>query len=192
MPAHEPTWLRHQLLIAMPQLGDPNFAQTVTWLFEHNAEGAMGVVINRPIDMDVDELLEQLDLGPLRGDTSRHHVLAGGPVQANRGFVLHRSNDALPRWNHGVVFGNGITLATSRDVLEAIAAGNGPSESLIALGYAGWGAGQLEREIAENAWLAAPCNPDLLFDVPFEDRWATAARSIGVDLALISQHTGHA
>lgn len=190
--AHETTWLRHQLLIAMPQLGDPNFAQTVTWLFEHNEDGAMGVIINRPADITLTELLEQLDIDAAQSDTSRHHVLYGGPVHANRGFVLHRSSDALPRWNHGVQFSNGVTLATSRDVLDAIAAGTGPAASIITLGYAGWSAGQLEQEIAENAWLAAPADLDILFEVPFEQRWSAAAKRIGVDLSLISQGAGHA
>lgn len=176
----------------MPQLGDPNFQQTVTWLFEHNEDGAMGVVINRPIDLGIEELLEQLDIGPMLGDAARHRVVYGGPVQANRGFVLHRSNDALPRWSHGVQFSLGVTLATSRDILEAIAAGTGPADTLIALGYAGWAPGQLEQEIAENAWLAAPADLDILFDIPFEQRWSAAAKRIGVDLSLISHGAGHA
>lgn len=189
---NDSTWLRHQLLIAMPQLDDPHFHQSVTWLFEHNEDGAMGVIINRPIDVSIEELLEQLDIGAMQGDPDKHRVLYGGPVQANRGFVLHRSSDALPRWQHGVQFSNGITLATSRDVLEAIAKGTGPAASIITLGYAGWSAGQLEQEIADNAWLAAPADLDILFDLPFEDRWNAAAKRIGVDLSLISHGTGHA
>ena len=191
-PAAPVTSLRHQLLIAMPQLDDPNFHQTVTWLFEHNADGAMGVIINRPIDVTMDELLDQLDLGPAQGDLSRHHVLYGGPVQATRGFVLHRTSESMPRWDHCVQFPAGFTLATSRDVLQAIAAGTGPGETLVALGFAGWSPGQLERELAENAWLAAPADLDILFDLPFEQRWSAAARRIGVDISLISHETGHA
>ena len=189
---HETTWLRHQLLIAMPQLGDPHFQQSVTWLFEHNEDGAMGVIINRPIDVGMDELLEQLGIGTLHGDAGKHAVLYGGPVQANRGFVLHRTSERLPRWDHGVQFSNGVTLTTSRDVLESIAAGTGPDASIITLGYAGWGPGQLERELGENAWLAAPADLDILFDIPFAERWSAAAKRIGVDLALISHGTGHA
>lgn len=192
---NDTTFLRHQLLIAMPQLDDPNFHQTVTWLFEHNEDGAMGVIINRPAGVAMQELLEQLEIKvadhAVHG-LAQHHVLYGGPVQANRGFVLHRTAENLPRWNHGVQFSNGVTLATSRDVLEAIAAGNGPSASLITLGYAGWQAGQLERELGENAWLAAPADLDILFDLPFEQRWSAAARRIGVDLTLISHGAGHA
>lgn len=187
-----PTSLRHQLLIAMPQLDDPNFHHSVTYLFEHNADGAMGVIINRPIDATMAELLEQLDIETGVVDLSTHQVLYGGPVQANRGFVLHRSQPELRRWDHCVQFDSGITLATSKDILEAIAAGTGPAGSLVALGYAGWGPGQLEQELVENAWLAVPLDPAILFDLPIEQRWNAAARQIGVDIALISQQTGHA
>lgn len=191
-----PTSLRHQLLIAMPQLADPNFAQTVTWLFEHDEGGAMGVVINRPIeDVPMEELLAQLDVpvsDAARAGLMYHRVCYGGPVHANRGFVIFPSDPSLPRWSHGVDFGNGVSLATSRDVLEAIASGHGPAQSLVALGYAGWSPGQLEREIGENAWLAAPADLDILFAMPFEQRWSAAARRIGVDLSLISQVSGHA
>lgn len=186
------TSLRHQLLIAMPQLDDPNFHQTVTWIFEHNAEGAMGVIVNRPMDVTMGELLEQLDIDGSSRDLSAHQVVYGGPVQATRGFVLHRTDPALPRWKHCAQFDGGITLSTSKDILEAIAAGTGPQRSLVALGYAGWSAGQLEDELRDNAWLAAPLDPAILFDLPFAQRWSAAARSIGVDLALISQQPGHA
>lgn len=189
---YEATSLRHQLLIAMPQLDDPNFHQTVTWIFEHNADGAMGVIINRPMGMSMNELLMQLDIDCAGRDLSAHQVVYGGPVQANRGFVLHRTDPSLPRWRQCAQFGNGVTLATSKDILEAIASGTGPRASLIALGYAGWSAGQLDDEVRDNAWLAAPLDAAILFDLPFEQRWAAAARSIGVDLALISQQAGHA
>lgn len=193
MDIESPTSLRHQLLVAMPQLDDPHFHQTVTWLFEHGPEGAMGVIINRPMNVTISELLEQLDITVAPGvNLSRHEVLYGGPVHANRGFVLHRTDPALPSWKHSAQFDNGVTLATSRDVLEAIAAGTGPARSIITLGHAGWGAGQLERELAENSWLAAPADLELLFELPFEARWAAAARRIGVDIALISTQAGHA
>lgn len=184
--------LRHQLLVAMPQLGDPRFHQSVTYLFEHNADGAMGIIINRPLDLSMRELLEQIDIAPQQEDFSRFPVLYGGPVQESRGFVLHRTSERLPQWKHGTSFPSGITLATSRDVLEAIAEGSGPASALVALGYAGWGAGQLDREMAENSWIAAPADLDLLFDEPFASRWHAAARRIGVDLSLISAGAGHA
>lgn len=183
--------LRHHLLIAMPQLGDPRFQHTVTCLFEHNADGAMGVIINRPLDLPPAELLEQI------GITARVllpdcHVVYGGPVHETRGFVLHRTDSRLPRWKHAVDFPTGITLATSRDALEAIADGSGPAEALIALGHAGWGPGQLEEEMADNSWLSTPVDADILFDLPFAARWQAAARRIGVDLSLISPDAGHA
>lgn len=184
--------LRHQLLIAMPQLDDPRFHHSVTWIFEHNAEGAMGVIVNRPLDASMGDLLTELEIDFAGRDLSAHRVLYGGPVQATRGFVLHRTDPGLPRWNHCAQFDSGITLATSRDILEAIAAGNGPPESLIALGYAGWAPGQLEQEMIANSWLAAPLDLAILFDLPFEQRWHAAARRIGVDISLISQQAGHA
>lgn len=185
------TSLRHQLLIAMPQLGDPRFAHSVTYLFEHNADGAMGVIVNKPLDLDLGELLQSLDIEPTVSLDS-HQLMYGGPVQAQRGFVLHRSDPALPAWNHSVTFASGLTLATSRDILEAIARGEGPARTMVLLGYAGWGAGQLEQEIADNSWLVAPPDIDLLFDTPAEARWLAAAKRIGVDLALISPEAGHA
>ena len=196
MTSHDATLLRHQLLIAMPQLSDPHFTQTVTWLFEHDARGAMGLIVNRPIEkLSVPMLMEELGI-PVAEEAvagfSRHRVCYGGPVQTNRGFVIFPTDPSLPRWEHAVDFENGVTLVTSRDVMEAIAAGRGPQASLITLGHAGWGAGQLEREIGENAWLAAPADLDILFELPPADRWRAAAKRIGVDLSLISQVSGHA
>ncbi len=192
MSIDDTTSLRHRLLIAMPQLDDPHFHQTVTWIFEHDAGGAMGVIVNRPMDATLHELLAQLGIDAGGRDLSAHRVVYGGPVQAARGIVLHRTDPALPRWDHALHFEGGISIATSRDILAAIAAGEGPPASLIALGHAGWGPGQIEQELADNAWLAAPLDPAILFDLPFEQRWAAAARSIGVDLGLISQQAGHA
>ena len=176
----------------MPQLGDPRFHQSVTYLFEHNADGAMGVIINKPLDLPVGELFAQLDIDAAREAYPGVSVLYGGPVQETRGFVLHRTADGCPPWKHGIAFPSGITLATSRDVLEAIAAGTGPARALVALGYAGWSAGQLEREMAENSWIPVPADPGILFDLPFEERWHAAARRLGIDLSLISPEAGHA
>lgn len=188
----EPTSLRHQLLIAMPQLDDPNFHHSVCWLLEHNADGALGVIINRPLDASLAELLDQLQIAHGGRDLSPHPVVYGGPVQPTRGIVIYRSDPQLPNWGHGFAFDNGISLSASRDILEAIATGQGPARSLLALGCAGWGPGQLEYELGENAWLAAPLDLALLFDLPFEQRWNAAARRIGVDISLISQQAGHA
>lgn len=184
--------LRHQLLIAMPRLGDPRFDQTVTYIFEHNPEGAMGVIINRQLDLHLSELLAQLAITATAEEFPGVDILYGGPVQESRGFVLYRTDDGLPAWHHSVAFPTGMTLVTSRDVLEAIASGNGPAPALIALGYAGWGPGQLESELADNSWLSAPADLDIVFDLPFASRWQAAAQRIGVNLSLLSPDVGHA
>lgn len=190
-PADFPS-LRHQLLIAMPRLGDPRFHQSVTYLFEHDEGGAMGVIINRHLGLPISELFSQLGIIPTVDGLSGFDIVYGGPVQESRGFVLHRTHPHLPSWQHSVDFPCDVTLTTSRDVLEAIATGRGPASALIALGYAGWGPGQLEEELADNSWLLAPADPDILFDLPFESRWQAAAGRIGVNLSLISPDAGHA
>ncbi|HQQ62859.1 MAG TPA: YqgE/AlgH family protein [Pseudomonadales bacterium] len=180
--------LRNQLLIAMPGMVDGRFANTVTYICEHTREGAMGLVINQPIDTDLDDLLEQmgLELSPLR----RHYgVLCGGPVQQERGFVLHRRGK---QWSHTVDLGDDLALTASRDVLESMAVAEGPDDALVLLGYAGWEAGQLERELADNAWLTVPATPAILFDVPFEQRVRVAAFQLGFDFNLLSAQAGHA
>lgn len=180
--------LRHQLLIAMPGMDDSRFAHTVTYICDHSADGAMGLVINQPLDTELDDLLEQLGfaLEPSRRD---YPVLSGGPVQPERGFVLHRRG---PRWSHTIDLGGDIALTASRDVLEAMAAGQGPTEGLVLLGYAGWGPGQLERELADNAWLTVPASSAILFDIPFEERARAAASQLGIDLNLLPTGAGHA
>ena len=180
--------LRDQFLIAMPSLQDGYFAQTVTYICDHNEEGAMGLVINQPIDLTLDQMLRQLDLDPV-ADTNRQPIFRGGPVQPEHGFVLHKAN---AHWTGTRRLGGELALTTSRDILEAMARGEGPEHTLIALGYAGWGPGQLENEIAENAWLVAPSNPGILFQLPPDQRWSAAARLIGIDMNLISQVAGHA
>jgi len=180
--------LRDQFLIAMPSLQDGYFGQTVTYICEHTEDGAMGLVINQPIDLMLDQMLRQLDLEPT-ADTGQQPVFRGGPVQPEHGFVLHSPGSG---WTGTRQLGGGLALTTSRDILEAIARGEGPEHTLIALGYAGWGPGQLESEIAENAWLVAPANQAILFTLPPDQRWSAAARLIGIDMNLISQVAGHA
>lgn len=180
--------LRNQLLLAMPGMGDSRFAHAVTYICEHTDEGAMGLVINQPLTTDLDDLLEQMGmtLDPLR----RHYgVLHGGPVQPERGFVLHRRGQ---RWSHTIELSDEIALTASRDVLESMAAAEGPDDALVLLGYAGWGAGQLEKELADNAWLTVPASPAILFDVPFEQRARVAAFQLGFDFNLLSAQAGHA
>lgn len=180
--------LRNQFLIAMPSLQDGYFAQTVTYICEHTEEGAMGLVINQPLDLTLEQMLRQLDL-ELATDEGGQRIFRGGPVQPEHGFVLHPAGH---EWNGTRNLDGDLALTTSRDILEAIARGEGPRQRLIALGYAGWGPGQLESEIAENSWLVAPAKHTILFSLPPNQRWSAAARLIGIDMNLISQVAGHA
>ena len=181
--------LNNQLLIAMPGMEDPNFSTTVTLVCEHNADGALGIVINRPLNLDLGGLFEQLDLNEADAAILARPVLDGGPVAKERGFVLHRP---FTRFESSVAVSPDVQLTLSRDVLDSIAAGTGPDQSLVALGYAGWEAGQLEAEMLENTWLSVPATPEIIFDVPFEERWQTAADALGIDLSRLAPHAGHA
>ena len=181
--------LSNQLLIAMPGMADPNFNSTVTLICEHNAVGALGIVINRPMNLDLGDLFEQLSLDQAGLSAAGTPVLDGGPVGREHGFVLHHPQG---EFESSVAVSPELQLTLSRDVLDAMANGSGPEKSLVALGYAGWEAGQLEQEILHNTWLNVPANPEIVFDVPFTDRWNAAAKIIGVDISQISPHVGHA
>lgn len=181
--------LANQLLIAMPGMADPNFNSTVTLICEHNAEGALGIVINRPAGITLGGLLKQLEVVEADAALAGQPVLSGGPVAPERGFVLH---DPGLGFESSVAVSADIQLTLSRDVLDAMAAGVGPKKSLVALGYAGWGAGQLEAEMLSNTWLSVPASPELIFDVPFADRWSFAAKTIGIDISQMSPDAGHA
>lgn len=181
--------LTNQFLIAMPSLADPNFERTVTYMCAHSSEGAMGIVINRPMDISLGEVLDHMEIEALSSDVQDMPVYQGGPVQRERGFVIHQP---AGEWDAVLQVADGIGVATSRDILAAIADGTGPRQSLVALGYAGWGAGQLERELTENAWLSGPADASIIFDSPVEDRWTMAARLLGVDLDRLSGEAGHA
>ena len=183
------TSLAQQLLVAMPQLADPSFEHTVTYIIEHNAEGAMGITLNRPISLSLGEILHDLEIETTRPVSGRHQVVCGGPVQPEAGFILHPPESH--GWDSTIELLDGLCLTTSRDILEAIGRGEGPSSSLIALGYAAWGPGQLEQELADNAWLSTPASLELIFEVPFAQRWQAAARQLGVDMSLISTQSGH-
>lgn len=185
----EVTYLTGHLLIAMPAMADPNFVRTVTYICEHNADGALGIVINRPLQMDLGEVFQQLSLQPTDPALGRQPVLRGGPVQIERGFVLHEPAQA---WEATVPVSDTVHLTTSQDILAAMASGAGPRRTLMALGYAGWGAGQLESELIANAWLSVPASPAIVFDTPFEQRWMAAAALLGINLATISPDAGHA
>ena len=184
-----PGALNNQLLIAMPGMDDPQFSATVTLVCEHNAEGALGIVINRPTNLPLADLLEQLSLTARDREIANAIVVQGGPVATDRGFVLH---NAGPDYESSVVVSDEIRLTFSRDVLDAMAASRGPEKTLVALGYAGWGAGQLEEEMLANSWLSVPATPEIVFDLPFTDRWQRAARSLGIDMSQLSSDAGHA
>jgi putative transcriptional regulator len=181
--------LTSHLLIAMPGMPDPNFNSTVTLVCEHNDEGALGIVINRPTDLDLQGLFEQLDLEASDIGIGRHPVLLGGPVARERGFVLHNPGY---EYESSIAVSDDLQLTLSRDVIDAMATGTGPAKTLVALGYAGWAAGQLEEEMLTNTWLSVPATPEIIFDVPFADRWNLAAQTIGIDISQISPDAGHA
>lgn len=184
-----PSYLKHHFLIAMPHMADPNFAQTVTYLVEHNEQGAMGLVINRPSGLNLSDVLEQLR--PDADVPARCHglpIFSGGPVQTDRGFVLHPAGEVF----QATLELGELALSTSQDVLFAIAEGHGPSKHLITLGYAGWEAGQLEHELVDNAWLTCPADSEILFELPAEQRLEAAAARLGVNLSLLTAQAGHA
>jgi putative transcriptional regulator len=185
----ESDFLTNQFLIAMPAMTDSNFAQTVTFIWEHNADGALGIIINRPLQMRLVDVFEQLKLPTAAGVNSQQPVLQGGPVQTDRGFVVHQVGG---QWEHTRQVSSRIQVTTSPDILDAMARGDGPDTALVALGYAGWSAGQLENEIVQNAWLTVPCDERILFNTPYEQRWRAAGRLLGIDLATISPQAGHA
>jgi len=181
--------LTHHFLIAMPGLNDPNFYHTVTYICSHNEEGAMGIVINRPLDLVLGEVLEQMDITFEDKIARNTPIYDGGPVQSDRGFVLHQYDQD---WNSSMKINEHIGVATSLDILDAIANGKGPESAFIALGYAGWSAGQLEKEMQENIWLSGPAESHVIFDTPVEQRWNSAASLLGIDMDQLSPDVGHA
>jgi len=183
-------YLGNHLLVAMPSLADPNFSHSVTLVCEHNERGALGIVINRPLEMKMSEVLEQLALTTEDTQLRAMPVLGGGPVQRDRGFVLHRPGPQ--QWESTMPVSDSLHVTTSRDVLAAMAEGRGPAPAVIALGYAGWEAGQLDDELLQNAWLTVPCDDALIFELPYEQRWHAAARLLGVELSRISTQAGRA
>lgn len=183
------TSLTNHFLIAMPGLKDPNFARTVTYICEHTEQGAMGIVINRPMEIRLGEVLDQLDIEPNVTGVAESQVYLGGPVQPDRGFVLHTGPG---EFDSTLSVTPDIRVTTSRDVLEAIAEGRGPQQRLIALGYAGWAGRQLEEELSANAWLNGPADSRIMFNLSPAERWMAAAQLLGVDLNLLSGEAGHA
>ena len=182
--------LTNHFLIAMPTLSDPNFSRTGTYLCSHDDGGAMGIVVNRPLGMGLGEVLEQMGIDAPDPRAINIPVLQGGPVLPERGFVLHRP---AAEWDAVLeIEESGLAIATSRDILRAIANGEGPEDVIVTLGYAGWAAGQLEQELSDNAWLSGPADQSIIFDLPYEERWGSAARLLGIDLDRMSGQAGHA
>ncbi len=181
--------LTNQLLIAMPGMADPNFSTTVTLICEHNTDGALGIVINRPLQLNLAGLFKQLDVADNDPAAATCPVLLGGPIGPDKGFVLH---DSEHTFKNSIAVSSEICLTFSRDILDAMAAGDGPNKSLVALGYAGWEPGQLENEILANSWINVPATTDIVFDLPFAERWSAAAQTLGIDISRIAPDAGHA
>ncbi len=188
-PPAESGYLTNQLLIAMPSMTDPNFSQTVALVCDHSSRGALGLILNKPLPMRMGEVFDQLEIALVDGPLSDRRVLRGGPMQTDRGFVVH---PAFGDWDSTLKVSESIHVTTSRDILAAMARGEGPVEAVVALGYAGWDGGQLEDEIKANAWLNAPVDSSIIFDLPFEVRWQSAGRLLGVELSRISPISGNA
>lgn len=180
--------LSNQFLMAMPGMVGGNLAGTVIYVCEHSSKGALGLVINRPTNLTVEGLLEQIDLKLEIAPAKESLVFFGGPVQTDRGFVLH----APAREYSSSIKLDGMALTTSRDVLEDVAGGHGPEKILVTLGYAGWGAGQLENELAQNAWLSVASDSDIIFATPPEERYDAALKLLGIDPVMLTGDAGHA
>jgi putative transcriptional regulator len=193
MPEQPAINLTNQFLIAMPGMTDGNFAGAVVYLCEHTANGALGLIINKPIDIDVQQLFDKVSLPLDRADLQAQPVYLGGPVQTERGFVLHEPLDEDGgHYNASLKIPGGLEMTTSRDVLEAMSHGAGPRKVLITLGYAGWSAGQLEDELARNGWLTVDADQSIIFDIPVEDRYDRALSLLGIDRSVLMSAAGHA
>ena len=185
--------LANHFLIAMPAMDDPNFSRTLTFICEHNADGAIGIIVNRPTDLNLAGLFDRVSI-PLEDESAEARfadlpVYFGGPVQTDRGFVLHRP---LGEWHSTLKVTDEIGLTSSRDVLQAIGAGGEPRDVIVTLGYAGWAAGQLEQELLDNAWLTVPADLEIVFELPPEERLVAAMQKLGIDFTNLSDVAGHA
>ena len=181
--------LTNHFLIAMPAMDDPYFSRTLIYIAEHNDQGALGLIVNRPIDMDLATLFEKIEVPLESPNVGRLPVYFGGPVQTDRGFVLHRP---VGNWQSTLAVTSEVGLTSSRDVLQAVGKDGQPGEIMVTLGYSGWSAGQLENELVQNAWLTVPADPRILFELPFEERLPSAMETLGIDFANLSEKAGHA
>ncbi len=181
--------LTDHFLIAMPAMDDPFFAKSLIYIAEHNDQGALGVIANRPLDMSLASLCEKIEIPFEAAHLAKLPVFFGGPVQTDRGFVLHRP---LGEWQSTLVVNAQLGLTSSRDILEALALKGEPDNILVTLGYSGWGAGQIENELSENSWLTVPADPRILFDMPYEDRLPAAMEILGINFTHLAGNAGHA
>lgn len=182
--------LENHFLIAMPGLKDPFFQRSVTYICEHNDSGAMGLIINQPVDVTVEGLLEQLEIVvPDKSKALQRPVYAGGPLARDRGFVLH---SPVEGWRSSMRLSDDMMITTSKDILEAMGQGKAPEHYLLTLGYAGWDPGQLEQELSENSWLTIPADADIIFNTPSPERWKRATAKLGIDVWQLGPDVGHA
>lgn len=188
-PAQAGDNLTGHFLIAMPSLNDGFFNHAVTYICEHNESGSFGVIINQQTNINLKQVLDEMKIESDNSYKEDQSIFTGGPVDQGRGFILHRPTGS---WSSSLNVRNNVALTTSKDILQAIANNEGPEDCLIALGYAGWAAGQLEQEMADNTWLTCPADEQIIFNTPVEERWKAAAELIGVDLSLLSNDAGHA
>src|SRR5512146_2135198 len=180
--------LTDHFLIAMPAMADPFFSKTLTYICEHSEQGALGLVINRPIDFTLKELFEQLSISFDDQTLGGCPVMFGGPIQVDRGFVLHQP---VGEWQSTMVVNGGMGLTTSLDIMQAIANGGSPKQLLVALGYSGWAPGQIEHELSQNAWLTVPASSNIIFELPSEERLTAAMHLLGIDFSSLSDEVGH-
>lgn len=181
--------LANHLLIAMPTINDPNFDKTVIYLCEHHEQGSVGLIINRPMEYPMSIVFEQLQIAPIRVEQNRLPLLYGGPVQPERGFVIHKQ---MGGWRSSLFLQDEVTVTTSNDIIRAIADDTGPKDALVALGYSGWIENQLEEEVMNNSWLVCPYKAEILYEVPFGERWEYAGLTLGVKMNQLSSSSGHA
>ncbi len=183
------TSLANHMLIAMPSLADPNFSKTVIYVCEHHVQGTVGLIINRPMQFPLGLVFDQLHIEPVRVESNHLPLLFGGPLQPERGFVIHRP---FGGWRSSLALQEGVTITTSNDIIRAIANDNGPKDVLVTLGYVGWGQEQLDKEVIDDVWLVCPYRSELLYEVPFEERWEYAGLTIGVKMNQLTSSAGHA
>lgn len=181
--------LTGHFLIAMPSLNDGFFNQAVTYICEHDESGSFGVIINQETTVTLKQVIEEMHIATTDNYDAEQTIFIGGPVDQGRGFILHRP---VGNWSSSLKVNDNIALTTSKDILQAIANNEGPDDCIVALGYAGWSAGQLEQEMASNTWLSCPADEQIIFNTPIEERWKAAAKLIGIDLSLMSNDAGHA